>query len=229
MCAAGLRPRRVSLRLSVISKHRSAPLCLGAAPLRRRHGVVAAPPKGVTAQDPPRRQHRSAQDPVHPQRLRGVLAARRRKPAAIAQKRADELLVEANRKDQHFGRPSPHSANCVAHGHPYTCGPSQSPPPGWHAHAAVCVGMRGAVAQTCPANNVLGMPPACCQSVTLSPAANLCGRRRHGPGESPRAQAPAGCGRTRQTCRPFPAAQGRCRSPWKTPPAPAGTPPSGAA
>ena len=31
---------------------------------------------------------------------------------------------------------------------------------GWHAHAAVCVGMLAAGAKACPANGVLGMPPA---------------------------------------------------------------------
>jgi len=30
---------------------------------------------------------------------------------------------------------------------------------GWHAHAAVCVGMLGRVPAACPANNAPGMPP----------------------------------------------------------------------
>src|SRR5262249_50187215 len=69
----------------------------------KRHRVIPMPSQRMTPDQPPKRQPRTLQRPVHPVRFDRIAAARRLKPAMPAQERAESRLIRADGEDEGKG------------------------------------------------------------------------------------------------------------------------------
>ena len=83
-----------------------------------RHGVKAEFAERVAAQNAPQRQKQALDDAVGLQRLNGVVAAGRDKPAMPGRMRADVLLVKADQRHQQPGHGAAGGTGAALSGRP---------------------------------------------------------------------------------------------------------------